>query len=94
MSAVTGHSRSSGRLSVDGRRTGFQAALLRPWRRHPREQDRRKGKEQNPFARVGTSTRGQLQGEPGREVKMGTLEELDDPGALQPEREVAEHATQ
>ena len=36
----------------------------------------------------------QLQWEPGREVKMGALEELDDPGALQPEREVTEHPTQ
>jgi hypothetical protein len=65
-----------------------------PWRPHPREQDRRKGKEQNPFTRVGTSTPGQPQWEPGREVKMGALEELDDPGALQPEREVTEHPTQ
>ena len=49
-----------------------------PCRRHPQEQDRRKGKEQNPpFTRVGTSTPGQLQWEPGREVKLGTLEELD-----------------
>ena len=29
----------------------------------------------------------------GREVKMGALEELDDPGARQPEREVTEHPT-
>ena len=36
----------------------------------------------------------QLQWEPGREVKMGALEELDDPGALRPEREVTEHPTQ
>jgi hypothetical protein len=64
-----------------------------PWRRHPRERDRRKGKEQNPFTRIGTSTPGQLQWEPGREPKMGALEELDDPGALQPEREVTEHPT-
>ena len=47
-----------------------------PWRRHPRERDRRKGKEQNPFTRIGTSTPGQLQWEPGREPKMGALEEL------------------
>ena len=64
-----------------------------PWRRHPRERDCRKGKEQNPFTRAGTSTPGQLQWEPGREPKMGALEELDDPGALQPEREVTEHPT-
>ena len=37
---------------------------------------------------------GQLQWEAGGEVKLGALKELDDPGALQPEREVAEHATQ
>ena len=29
----------------------------------------------------------------GREPKMGPLEELDDPGARQPEREVTEHPT-
>ena len=43
---------------------------------------------------LGLSTPGQLQWEPGRKVKMGALEELDDPGALQPEREVTEHPTQ
>ena len=35
-----------------------------------------------------------VQWEPGREAKMGALEELDEQGALQPEREGTEHATQ
>src|SRR6516225_3348484 len=78
--AVTSHSGSSGRCC-----SALAAAS--------REQDRRKGKEQNPFTRIGTSTPGQLQWEPGREPKMGALEELDDPDALQPEREVTEHPT-
>ena len=79
--AVTSHSGSSGRCC-----SALAAAS--------REQDRRKGKEQNPFTRVGASTPGQTAVGAGREVKMGALEELDDPGALQPEGEVTERPIQ
>ena len=72
----------------------LRAVLLRPGGRIPENKIVLKEKSKIHVTGVGTSTPGQPQWEPGREVKMGALEELDDPGALQPEREVTEHPTQ
>ena len=65
-----------------------------PWRRHPENKIVVKEKSKIHLPVLGLVPPRQLQWEPGREVKMGALEELDDPGALRPEREVTEHPTQ